>query len=103
VLGDAIIDPALLTTAERIQHEGYLRRQETNAAIVEQAAAGMSIKEIVRCTGHSRGLVGKILRGQRTDLFRERGPVHSTATSPGWTAGQRNGAALWRALRNQGF
>src|SRR5436190_327326 len=43
-VGAAIINPALLTAAERIQYEGYLRREDTNAAI----------------------------RGQRTDVFRVR-------------------------------
>ena len=52
---------ALLTAAERIQYEGYLRREEANAAILQLRADGMPIKEIVRRTGHSRGLVRKVL------------------------------------------
>ncbi|MGY4502100.1 transposase [Bradyrhizobium sp. GM24.11] len=71
-VGSATINPALLTAAERIQYEGYLRREDTNAAILRQAETGVSIKEIVRLTGHSRGLVRKVLRGQRTDVFRVR-------------------------------
>jgi transposase len=31
-IGATTIDPALLTAAERLQYEGYLRREETNAA-----------------------------------------------------------------------
>jgi len=31
-VGGAVIDPKLLTYAERLQYEGYLRRQETNEA-----------------------------------------------------------------------
>jgi transposase len=103
VLGGAIVDPVLLTAAERIQYEGYLRRQETNAAIAERAAAGMPIKEIARCTGHSRGLIRKILRGQRTDMFRERASSlerHLPWLDAEWAAGRRNGAALWRALKD---
>ena len=42
---------SLLTAAERIQYEGYLRREDTNAAILRQAETGVSIKEIVRLTG----------------------------------------------------
>jgi hypothetical protein len=34
VIGATTIDPKLLTTAERIQYEGYLRREESNAAIL---------------------------------------------------------------------
>jgi hypothetical protein len=33
---------------------------------------GIAIKEIVRRTGYSRGLIRKILRGQRSDVFRVR-------------------------------
>jgi transcriptional regulator of acetoin/glycerol metabolism len=33
VIGATTIDLKLLTAAERLQYEGYLRREETNAAI----------------------------------------------------------------------
>ena len=66
VVGSASINPNLLTAAERIQYEGYLRREDTNSAILKQAETGVSIKEIVRLTGHSRGLIRRVLRGQRT-------------------------------------
>ena len=33
-VGATTIDPQLLTAAERLQYEGYLRREETNAAIL---------------------------------------------------------------------
>ncbi len=52
-VGAATINPDLLTVAERIQYEGYLRREDT----LKQAETGVSIKEIVRLTGYSRGLV----------------------------------------------
>jgi transposase len=70
VVGSATINPNLLTAAERIQYEGYLRREDTNSAILKQAETGVSIKEIVRLTGHSRGLIRRVLRGQRSDVFR---------------------------------
>jgi hypothetical protein len=54
--GSATINTDLLTAAERIQYDGYLRREDTNAAILKQAETGVSIKEIVRLTGHSRGV-----------------------------------------------
>lgn len=56
-VGSATINPSLLTAAERIQYEGYLRREDTNAAILKQAETGISIKEIVRLTAHSQGLI----------------------------------------------
>jgi hypothetical protein len=70
-LGATRINPNLLTAAERLQYEGYLRREQTNAAITALAKDGVTIKEIVRRTGHSRGLVRQVLRGQRNDVFRE--------------------------------
>jgi hypothetical protein len=33
-IGAATINPDLLTAAERIQYEGYLRREEANAVIL---------------------------------------------------------------------
>ncbi|MCW2318886.1 transposase, partial [Rhodoblastus acidophilus] len=105
-IGAATIDPALLTHAERLQYEGYLRREEENAAILKLAADHTPIREIVRRTGCSRGLVRKILRGQRTDLFQ--GRPHSLELylpwlDAQWTAGLRNGLELWRRLTKQGF
>ena len=71
-IGATTINPSLLTAAERIQYEGYLRREEANAAILGLAKDGVSIKEIVRRTGYSRGLVRNVLRGRRSDVFRAR-------------------------------
>ena len=105
-IGATVINPGLLTAAERIQYEGYLRREEINAAILKQADAGISIKEIVRRTGHSRGYVRAILRGQRTDVFRVRESSLETFLpwlDAQWATGHRNGAELWRRLRDEGF
>lgn len=71
-VGAATIDPALLTCAEKLQYEGYLRREDTNDVVIDLSKQGISIKDIVRRTGHSRGLVRRILRGQRSDVFRTR-------------------------------
>jgi transposase len=102
----AKVDPALLTFAEKLQYEGYLRREETNASILALSEQKVPIKEIVRRTGYSRGLIRKILRGQRSDIFRTKcsslEPYLPWLDSQ-WAAGCRNGAALWRALRQQGF
>jgi hypothetical protein len=61
------VDPDLLTSAQRRQYEGFLRREADNAVIQHAAGAGMSIKEIVRRTGHSR----KVVRGEAA------GPTYS--------------------------
>lgn len=106
VIGAARVNPSLLTSAERIQYEGYLRREEDNAAILGLAKDGLSIREIVCRTGHSRGLVRKILRGQRSDVFRSRESsleLYLPWLDARWAAGDRNGAALWRQLQEQGF
>jgi transposase len=105
-LGAATIDPDLLTAAERLQYEGYLRREDANSAILALAKEGRPIKEIVRRTGHSRGLVRKILRGQRSDIFRLRESsleLYLPWLDAQWEAGHRNGARLWRKLKEQGF
>ena len=106
VVGAVTVDVALLTAAERIQYDGYLRREEANAAILRLRADGMPIKAIVRRTGHSRGLVRKVVRGERTDMFRTRESaleVHLPWLEEQWSAGLRNGAELWRRLRKHGF
>lgn len=106
VIGAATINPDLLTAAERIQYEGYLHREDTNAAILGHSKAGATIKEIVRRTGYSRGLVRRVLRGQRSDVFRVRESsleLYLPWLDAQWAAGQRNGTALWRQLKSQGF
>ena len=60
----------------------------------------------MRRTGHSRGLVRKILRGQRSDVFRVRESsleLYLPWLDAQWAAGECNGAALWRRLKKQGF
>lgn len=105
-VGTATVSPKLLTAAERLQYEGYLRREETNSVIRGLVGDGVSIKEIVRRTGHSRKLVRSVIRGQRTDIFR----VRQTSLEPHlpwleaqWDAGLRNGAEPWAAAWLAGF
>ena len=47
-IGATTINPDLLTAAERLQYEGYQRREEVNAAILPLAKDNVPIKEIVR-------------------------------------------------------
>lgn len=105
-MGAMTINPDLLTAAERIQYEGYLRREEANTTVLALAGDGVAIKEIVRRTGHSRGLVRQILRGQRSDVFRVRESSLETYLQwldAQWAAGHHNAADLWRRLKTQGF
>jgi transposase len=105
-MGTTSIDPDLLTRAERLPYEGYLRREEANAAILALAKHGIPIKEIVRRTGMSRGLVRQALRGQLSEVFRGREnslDCHLPLLDEQWAQGCRNGAELWRRLKSQGF
>src|ERR1700752_979736 len=106
VIGATTIDPALLTAAERLQYEGYLRREETNAAILALSKNGVPIKQIVRQTGHSRKLVRQVVRGERSEVFRARPSLldrHLPWLDDQWAAGCRTGAELWRRLKARGF
>jgi transposase len=69
----ATINPPLLTAAERIEYEGYLHRDETNAAILGLAKRQSSLE------------------------------LHLQRLDEQWMAGHRNGAELWRRLKRQGF
>jgi transposase len=105
-LGSTAINPTLLTCAERLQYMGFVRRQEDSHVIKQLAAGGSSIKTITRQTGRSRKLVRSVLRGGDGDVFRCRAQAlepYLTALDADWTAGCRNGAALWRRLRATGF
>lgn len=105
-IGALAIQPELLTAAERLQYEGYLHREETNAAILTLSKDGIAIKEIVRRTGHSRGTVRRVLRGARSDVFRTRETSldgYLPWLDLHWAAGHRNGAARWRSLQSRGF
>jgi transposase len=106
VIGATKINPDLLTCAERIQYQGYLRREQTNAAIMALWKDGVPIKQIVRRTGYHRETIRRIIRGQRSDVFRPRQSsieAHLPWLDAQWEAGVRNAAALWRQLRTLGF
>jgi transposase len=96
------MDSKLLTAAERLQYEGYLRREESNAAILALSKSGTPIKQIVCQTGHSRKLVRQVIRGERHDVFRTRQSSldqYLPWLDDQWASGCRNGAELWRRLK----
>ena len=105
-IGATTVDPDLLTAAERLQYEGYLRREEANTAVMSLAREGTAIKEIVRRTGLSRGTVRQIIRGLRHEVFRVRQSsldLYLPKLETMWSVGCRNGAELWRRLQAEGF
>jgi transposase len=105
-VGTPTITPELLTSAEKLRYESYLRREDTNAAIAKLARDGSSIKQIVRRLGHSRNTVRQTLRDGRTDMFQTRqrslDPYYLFLEDQ-WNGGCRNGAELCRRLQAQGF
>lgn len=105
-LGAAAVDPAVLTSAGRIQYEGFQRRQENSRVMRHLAAHGASIRPITRLTWYSRKLVRSVLRGAAEDVFRSRASVLEPRLAwlgTEWDRGCRSGAALWRRLRATGF
>jgi transposase len=105
-IGAATIHPELLTGVEKLRYEGFLRRQAINAAVMALARENVPIKQIVRRTRHSRGLVRHIIRGERTEVFRFRQTTiatHLPFLEAQWSSGCHNGAELWRRLKLQGF
>ena len=96
-IGAKALDPKLLTAAERLQYQGFQRRQQTNRLVLRMAHDGTPIRHIVRLTGLSRGLVRQIVRGEREDVFR----IRESSLTPWlprlekeWAGGCRNGAEL---------
>ena len=96
----------MLTAAERLQHEGWRRRAEADAAVLALHGEGAAIKEIVRRTGRARKVVRDVVRGGRAVPFRPR----ASSLEPWldrldaeWTAGCRNGAELGAGCAVGGF
>ncbi|MCK1618229.1 transposase [Bradyrhizobium sp. 159] len=106
VIGATTIGPKLLTAAERLQYEGYLRREETNAATLTLSNNGYL---------SSRACVKPAIAGSWCDRWSaanvtttsEPGKVRWICTCRGSTINGRpaaaNGAELWRRLAARGF
>ena len=97
-IGAAKIDPHLLTAAERLQYEGYLRREETNAVILGLSKDGATIKEIVRRTSYSRGLTRAICAASGPTSFE----VDRVPSTPIFRGSKRNGRPSVAMVRSCG-
>ena len=100
------IDPDTLSAAEKLQFAGWQRREEVNGAVQTLHGQGRSIKSIVRTTGVSRQTIRRILAGTRDDVFRSRETTLDSwaeRLKTDWDGGCRNGAELWRRLRDAGY
>jgi len=100
------IDPDMLSKAEKVQWAGWQRQEETNQKIRALHHDGHSIKATVKMTGVSRQTVRRVLRGRRDDVFRSRESTldhWAEQLTAEWESGCRNGAKLWRRLREAGL
>lgn len=105
-LGCRSIDPATLTPAERLQHKGWKRRAEADAALVALHAQGVATKETVRQTGWSGKLVRDVGRCGCSEFFYPRASSLGSwldRLNAEWHGGCRNGTELWRRLHAAGF
>lgn len=94
--GSTTITPELLTAAERPRYESYLRREEVNAAILELARDGVSIKQIVRRLGHSRNFIRKRCAAGEP-MCSKLGNARLTRTTCSWTVSGAKAAATARS------
>lgn len=105
-VGAGVVDPEALSAAERRQHIGWLCRKAENVGVLALAGQDVAMKGIIWRTAKSRGLVRKVVRGARNDIFRSRmsslGPF-LTQLETAWASGSSNGAALRRAMKAKGF
>jgi transposase len=98
-----------LNKAERRSQEARGRRQARFEEVVRLHAQGMPIKAVARTLGIERKTVRRWLRAGRAPswLHADRGrsildPFRDHLEAR-WTAGYRNGAGLWREIRDRGF
>jgi hypothetical protein len=94
-LGVRTIEPALPTRAE------VFNMKESNASIQALAKQGMSIKQIVRASGHSRKIVRHVAWRTHGCIPRSGQPLepYLVKLDDEWSAGCRNGAEHWRRIR----
>ncbi len=98
--------PPPMTSAQRLQWQGWRRRVQVHGEVMRLHQQGVPIRHIARDLAVSRNTVRRWVRGEQPELHRPR--MHSldpwrAVLERRWTEGCRNGAQLWRDLRNAGF
>jgi len=98
--------PPPMTSAQRLQWQGFQRRVEVHAGVMRLHKQDMPVRQIARELALSRNTVRRWVRGEQPELHRPR--MHSldpwrALLEQRWAEGCRNGAQLWRDLRDAGF
>ncbi len=98
--------PPPMTSAQRLQCEGWQRRVQAHGEVRRLHQHGVPIRHIARDLALSRNTVRRWVRGEQPELHRPR--MHSldpwrAVLERRWAEGCRNGARLWRDLRDAGF
>ena len=98
--------PPPMTSAQRLQYEGWQRRVQTHGEVMRLHQQGVAIRHIARDLALSRNTVRRWVKGEQPELHRPR--IHSldpwrAVLERRWADGCRNGAQLWRDLREAGF
>ena len=98
--------PPPMTSAQRLQYAGWQRRVQVHGEVMRLHQQGVAIRHIARDLALSRNTVRRWVRGEQPELHRPR--MHSldpwrTVLERRWREGCRNGAQLWRDLRDAGF
>ena len=95
-----------MTSAQRLQWQGWQRRVQVHGEVMRLHQQGVPVRHIARDLALSRNTVRRWARGEQPELHRPR--IHSldpwrAVLERHWAGGCRNGAQLWRDLRNGGF
>jgi len=98
--------PPPMTCAQRLQYEGWQRRVQLHGDVMRLRQQGVPLRHIARDLAVSRNTVRRWVRGEQPELHRPR--MHSldpwrAVLERRWAEGYRNGAGLWRELRDAGF
>ena len=98
--------PPPMTSTQRLQWRGWQRRVQVHGEVTRLHQQGLPVRHIARDLALSRNTVRRWVRGEQPELHRPR--THSldpwrAVLERRWAEGCRNGARLWRDLRDARF